>query len=150
MSTFGSYTREQLRQSYLDAWRKHEAGAVLTPLEAMIAGVIGAHPEYQTMLQNAGDALARDANPANAGENPFLHMGLHMAVREQVAIDRPPGVRALHRALQGRFGTLHDAEHILMEALGETLWEAQRAGREPDQAEYLKLAQRRLTGASRG
>jgi Domain of unknown function (DUF1841) len=147
MSTFGSYTREQLRQSYLDAWRKHAAGSVLTPLEAMIAGVIGAHPEYQAMLQDADQALAVDAHPANAADNPFLHMGLHMAVREQVAIDRPPGVRALHQQLQARFGTLHDAEHVLMEALGETLWEAQRAGREPDQADYLKLARLRLTGA---
>jgi hypothetical protein len=150
MSTFGSYTREQLRQSYLDAWRKHEAGAILTPLEAMIAGVIGAHPEYQAMIQNAGDALVLDANPANAAENPFLHMGLHMAVREQVAIDRPPGVRTLHQELQVRFGTLHDAEHILMDCLGETLWEAQRAGREPDEMDYIKLARRRLnSGAKR-
>jgi hypothetical protein len=149
MSTFGSYTREQLRQSYLDAWRKHEAGAVLTPLESMIADVIGAHPEYQALLQKAGDALVLDANPGNPAENPFLHMGLHMAVREQVAIDRPPGVRALHRELQARFGTLHDAEHILMESLGETLWEAQRAGREPDQMDYLKLARQRLSGAAR-
>jgi hypothetical protein len=70
-------------------------------------------------------------------------MGLHMAVREQLAIDRPPGVRALHARLQANHPGAHDAEHILMEALAETLWEAQREGREPDERRYLTLARRR-------
>jgi hypothetical protein len=31
-----------------------------------------------------------------------------------------------------------------MEALGEILWQAQRAGRLPDEAQYLTLARRHL------
>ena len=146
MSTFGSYTREELRQSYSDAWRKHLEGVPLTPLEAMIADVIGAHPEYQSMLQDALQALALESDAAHATENPFLHMGLHMAIREQIAIDRPPGVRDLERQLEVRFGDTHGAEHVLMEALAETLWEAQRSGRPPDEKHYLSLARRRLSG----
>jgi len=142
---FGSYTREQLRQSYSDAWRKQLAGSPLTPLEAMLADVIGLHPEYLPVIQDSG-ALALEPDARDA-ENPFLHMGLHMAVREQIAIDRPPGVRELQRQLQARYGDLHRAEHVLMEALAETLWEAQRAGRPPDEANYLTLARRRLSGA---
>jgi len=137
---FESYTREQLRQAYADAWRKHLAGVPLVPLEAMIVAVIGAHPEYQRMVSEA--ALAFEPN--TGGENPFLHMGLHLAVREQLAIDRPPGIRELHRQLQARHGDLHRADHALMEALGETLWQAQRSGRAPDEADYLTLARRRL------
>jgi len=71
-------------------------------------------------------------------------MGLHLAVRDQVSIDRPPGVRELHNLLQARHGDSHRAEHVLMEALGETLWQAQRSGRPPDEAHYLALARRRL------
>ncbi len=41
MIVFDSYTREQLRQTYANAWRKHLAHTPLTPLEAMIADVIG-------------------------------------------------------------------------------------------------------------
>jgi hypothetical protein len=144
MSTFGSYTREQLRRSYLDAWHKQRGGSLLTPLEAMIADVVGVHPEYQALIENADRALTQDPDATNGSENPFLHMGLHMAVREQVSIDRPPGVRALHAALRGRYGNVHDAEHVLMESLAETLWEAQRAGREPDEGRYLDRARRRL------
>jgi hypothetical protein len=53
-------------------------------------------------------------------------------------------VRELHRALQARHGDVHRAEHVLMEALGETLWQAQRAGRAPDEGYYLALVRRRL------
>jgi hypothetical protein len=144
MSAFGSHTRDRLRESYSEAWRKQLAGAPLTPLEAMIADVIGLHPEYQPMIRDAEAALAFEPNAAHATENPFLHMGLHIAVREQVSIDRPPGVRDLHRRLQWRYGDVHNAEHVLMEALAETLWEAQRTGRSPDETDYLALALNRL------
>jgi Domain of unknown function (DUF1841) len=144
MTAFDSHSREQLRQTYADAWAKHLAQSPLTPLEAMITDVIGAHPEYQAIVSDTDVATAFEPNILRGAENPFLHMGLHLAVRDQVSIDRPPGVRELHRLLQARHGDLHRAEHVLMEALGETLWQAQRAGRPPDEGHYLALARRRL------
>ena len=149
MAVFDSYTRDQLRQTYADAWRKHLAHSPLTPLEAMITDVIGVHPEYHAVVGNQDAAMNAVPDPSGSIENPFLHMGLHMAVREQVSIDRPPGIRELHRQLQARHGDLHRAEHMLMEALGETLWQAQRAGRPPDEAQYLALARRSLEDAGR-
>jgi Domain of unknown function (DUF1841) len=144
MPLFDSHTRDQLRQTYADAWRKHLAHSLLTPLEAMITDVIGAHPEYQGIVGDANTAMAFEASVSMDAENPFLHMGLHLAVREQVSIDRPPGVRELHRQLQARYGDVHRAEHALMEALGEALWQAQRAGKPPDEGYYLALARRHL------
>ncbi len=144
MSAFDSHTREQLRQSYAEAWRKHRMGSPLSSLEAMIADVIGAHPEYQPVVNDVEAALSFEPGGAGVAENPFLHMGLHLAVREQVSIDRPPGVRELHRLSQARHGDAHRAEHALMEALGEVLWQAQRDGRPPDEGHYLALARRRL------
>jgi hypothetical protein len=143
MAMFDSHSREQLRRSYTEAWSKHQAHAPLTPLEALISDVIGAHPEYQAVVARSDAAHAFEAATDGASENPFLHMGLHIAVREQLSIDRPPGVRELHRQLAARFDA-HDAEHILMQALGETLWQAQRSGRPPDEIHYLDLARRRL------
>jgi hypothetical protein len=146
MTVFDSYTREQLRQTYAVAWRKHLARSPLTPLEAMITDVVGAHPEYQAVVGDPEGAVAFEPGASGAAENPFLHMGLHLAVRDQVSVDRPPGVRELHRALQARYGDLHRAEHVLMEALGEVLWQAQRAGRAPDEGQYLALARKSLEG----
>jgi len=146
---FDSYTREQLRQTYADAWRKHLAHGPLTPLEAMIIDVIGVHPEYHALVGDRDAALDAASDGDGGAENPFLHMGLHMAVREQISIDRPPGIRDLHRELQMRHGDLHRAEHMLMEALAETLWQAQRSGMPPDEGRYLALARRRLEHAGR-
>ncbi len=146
MSAFDSHSRDELRRSYAEAWRKHASRLPLTPLEAMIADVIGAHPEYRSLVDDAETAIAFAPGSTGAEENPFLHMGLHLAVREQVSIDRPPGVRELQGRLLARFGDLHRAEHALMEALGETLWQAQRDGRPPDEGRYLVLARRRLEG----
>jgi hypothetical protein len=140
---FGGYTREQLRSSYAEAWRKHLARIPVTPLESLIADVIARHPEYQSLVSDAAAAQAFEAAAGGDTENPFLHMGLHLAVREQLSIDRPPGVREIQQALAARLGE-HDAEHVLMEALAETLWEAQRGGQPPDERRYLARARARV------
>lgn len=140
----GGYSRDQLRRAYADAWEKQRARALLTSTEAMIADVIGLHPEYLPVVTDADAALSYEPGAAGGRENPFLHMGLHLAVREQLAIDRPPGVRDLHRALAAEYGDTHTAEHVLMQALGETLWEAQRRGAAADEQQYLALARRSL------
>jgi hypothetical protein len=147
MTVFSGYTREQLRLAYAEAWAKHVARSPLTPLEALITDVIGAHPEYHSIVADSGTALAFEQNAAGSDENPFLHMGLHLAVREQISIDRPPGIRDLHRQLQARYADAHLAEHILMEALGEELYAAQRSGKAPDEKQYLVRARDRLTAA---
>jgi hypothetical protein len=116
----------------------------LSPLQALIADVIGAHPHYQALLRDAQSVGDYEAAADGSADNPFLHMGLHIAVREQLAIDRPPGIRALHTQLASCHGDAHDAEHVLVESLGQTLWEAQRDGRMPDELHYLALARERL------
>jgi hypothetical protein len=147
MSLFDSQSRDQLRLAYADAWAKHLARAPLTPLEAQIADVIGAHPEYQPVVSDSQAAVGFEHAGAGVAENPFLHMGLHLAVRDQIATDRPPGIRELHRQLLARHAGPHVAEHVLMEALGEELWTAQREGRAPDEKRYLAQARGRLTAA---
>ncbi len=80
-----SEDRKELRQMYADAWRKSQARQVLSPLEAQIAKVIEDHPEYQSELGD--EALEASFTPAEGKTNPFLHMGLHLAIRDQVATD---------------------------------------------------------------
>lgn len=144
MPAFDAHSREQLRRSYVEAWKRHVEGLPLSPLQALIADVIGAHPEYQALLRDAETAGGYEADAGGAAENPFLHMGLHIAVREQLSIDRPPGIRALHARLASRHGDVHAAEHVLTESLGQTLWQAQRDGKMPEESQYLALARERL------
>jgi Domain of unknown function (DUF1841) len=137
MPFFDTQSREQLRQVYIDAWRKRREGLPMEPLEMQVADVVALHPEYQAALERPGAVLDRDYTPEGGQSNPFLHMGLHLAVRDQIATDRPPGIRAAFEALARRTGLEHEAEHRMIECLAETMWEAQRSGRAPDETVYL-------------
>ena len=133
--------RDDLRRAYVDAWSKSCAGQPLEPLERVLAEVIEAHAEYHAMLESP-DALEREFPPEAGRSNPFLHMGLHVAIREQIATDRPPSVRQLYVELLPRFADTHRLEHALMECLAQTLWDAQRAGGVPDETRYLSRVRR--------
>jgi hypothetical protein len=148
MAFFGGQSREELRRAYVDAWRRQRSGALLTPLDAQIANVVGEHPEYHAWLDSGEDALQADFQPAQGMSNPFLHMGMHLALRDQVATDRPAGIKALHASLAAKLGAAHAAEHEMMEALGRALWDAQRSGRPPDEQAYLEDIARRVRTSS--
>lgn len=138
MPFFDNQSRDQLRRVYIDAWRKRREALPMEPLEAQVADVIELHPEYHAALESGEDILDRDYTPQGGQTNPFLHMGLHIAVRDQIATDRPAGIRAAFTALARRSGDAHEAEHDLIECLAEAIWEAQRLGRVPDEAAYLQ------------
>ena len=128
--------RNELRSMYRDAWSKHREKRPLSPLEAQIVAVVEWHPEYHNDVA-AGD-FDRDYTPDGGRTNPFLHMGLHLGIREQVATDRPAGIASIYQALRDRTGDPHAAEHEMIEALAETLWEAQSTSGAPDEAGYLR------------
>jgi len=136
--------RQELRQMYVDAWRKAREGAVLSPLEAQIAEVVADHPEYHGAV--SGENLDESYAPEDGKTNPFLHMGLHLALRDQVATDRPPGIRAVFQTIQGWASDRLDAEHRAIECLAETLWEAQSQNRAPDEQQYLEKLKRLARG----
>ncbi|MDG4549698.1 MAG: DUF1841 family protein [Candidatus Contendobacter sp.] len=134
--------RDHLRRYYCTVWEKASAGQPLEPLEQIIAEAIREHPEYQPVLADADAALGREYTPEQGQTNPFLHLGMHIAIREQLGANRPAGVLDLYQRLCRRAGDAHAVEHRMMECLGETLWEAQRAGREPDERAYLERLRR--------
>jgi hypothetical protein len=127
--------RNELRQMYASAWQKHRDSDVLSPLEAQIAQVIEDHPEYHDAVTGN---LDRDFEVAGGQTNPFLHMGLHLGIREQVATNRPAGIAAVFKSLAGKSGDPHEAEHSMIDCLAETLWEAQRDNQAPDENLYLE------------
>jgi len=131
--------RDELRKMYADAWHKHCDKQLLTPLEAQIAQVIDDHREYHDVI--TGD-LERDFSVEGGQTNPFLHMGLHLGIREQVSTNRPAGIAAMFKALATRVGSSHDAEHRMIDCLAETLWEAQSKKTPPDEAAYLERLRR--------
>jgi len=141
MPFFQDQSRDQLRQMYRAAWQRRRAGLPLEPLQLQIADIIELHPEYQAALERP-EILEQDFTVQQGQSNPFLHMGLHLAVRDQLATDRPAGIRMAFEAVAAHLASSHDAEHQLIECLAEALWEAQRAGLPPDEQAYLARVSR--------
>ena len=135
--------RNELRKMYADAWAKRCEDLPMSPLEMQIADIIEMHPEYHADVSS--DDFERDYSPDGGQTNPFLHMGLHLGIREQVSTNRPAGIAAVYKAVTARTGDIHAAEHEMIECLAETLWEAQSQNTPPDEQKYLERL-RRLAG----
>ena len=129
--------RAGFRRMFSGGWRKRLDGLPATALETLIADVVAEHPEYQALVEHPEEAVEKEWTPEGGETNPFLHMALHLAIREQVATDRPAGIAAVHARLAGRLG-IHEAEHRMLEALGEAMWRAQRNNSAPDEVSYLE------------
>ncbi len=136
-------SREEVRRFFFEAWRKYRNQLPIEGLEQTAIEIMLLHPEYHPLLDQPEPYADRDFSPESGQLNPFLHMSLHLAVAEQVSIDQPRGIRALHQQLQSAQGA-HDALHVLLECLGETVWQAQRTGMPPDEAAYLECIRRGL------
>lgn len=146
---FFSQDRTTLRRYFATAWRKRSEGLPLEPLEAAISDIVAMHPEYHSLLESGEDVLARDYPPELGETNPFLHLAMHVGIREQLATNRPPELRSLHGALRQQCGSDHEAEHAMMDCLAEVIWQAQRYGTPPDEASYLACLKQQIR-ASQG
>ena len=136
-------SREQVRHFFFGAWRKYREGRTLEGLETVALEVMFLHPEYHHALDDPDRFLDREYTPEDGQANPFLHMSLHVAIEEQLAIDQPPGIRAEFDRLLADRGDRHDALHAVLECLGEVVWAAQRTRAAPDGAAYLECVRRR-------
>ena len=131
--------RNDMRQVFVDTYRKMQGGKPLSPMEQLLAAVIGEHPEYHPLLDAAD--IERDYEVEQGQTNPFLHMAMHISIREQLSVDRPAGITAAWQRLSLREGDAHRAEHRMLDCLAEMLLEAQRSGTMPDEQAYLRAVQ---------
>ena len=130
-------TRDEARRFMIGAWAKFRAGEPLSDMERIVSSLVAMHPEYHPLLENGERSVERDWTPDGGAMNPFLHLSLHLAVAEQLAIDQPPGIRAEFERIRAARGDEHSALHAVLECLGETMWQAQRLGTGPDATVYL-------------
>ena len=138
-------SQQDVRRFFCTAHAKARDGHTMEALETLAAMWIAEHPEYHGDLDDVEAALDRVYPPDDGKQNPFLHLSMHLSISEQCSIDQPRGIRQAVELLAKRRGSLHDAHHETMEALGRMLWESQRAGRPPDGDAYVAAVQRRAT-----
>jgi hypothetical protein len=142
MSLFAGQDRDALRSAWRTAWGRHLQRLPLAPLQAQMVEVMALHPEYHAQLIEDPGPAARVHEDPEVTRQAFLHLGLHLALREQLATDRPKGIVQVHRRLSASHREAHHAEHRMMDALAQALWDAQRSGRMPDEALYLEALRR--------
>jgi hypothetical protein len=136
-------SRDQARRFFFDAWQKYRGRQPLSDLEAIALDLMQQHPEYHAIFDHPERHAERDYLPESGETNPFLHLGLHLAIREQVPIDQPRGIAAHYRRLLEKTGSPHDAEHLIMDCLAEMIWQAQRRGAAPDAGVYFECLKQR-------
>lgn len=126
--------RNDIRQVYYEVWNKIKANdSILDPMHIIIADIIQLHPEYHKMLDKP-DSIDKDFTPEMGESNPFLHMGMHIAIREQISNNLPIGIKSYYMKKCKKF-EMHDVEHLIMECLASNLWQAQK-----DQTDFDNLA----------
>lgn len=129
--------RNELRQYFFNSWNKFQAKLPLESMEQQVVDVILLHPEYHFIFASPEKYIDHDFFPELDEPNPFLHLSLHLSIREQVTTNRPAGIRALFDNLSLKKAK-HELEHDFMTCLAETLWLAQKNGQMPDETAYLE------------
>ena len=90
-----------VRRYFGHVWQNRLNPLQLDALQQKALRIIEAHPEYQTYLEHIEDYLDKNWTPEQGETNPFLHLSLHLSIQEQVGIDQPFGIRAIHQKLVG-------------------------------------------------
>jgi hypothetical protein len=117
---------DDVRRFFCAVFQKQRVNEILTPLETMAGDWIRHHPEYEDLLSDVDAALARDYSVDSGQTNPFLHLSMHLSIDEQ------------------KLDSAHEAQHQIMECLGEMIWNAQRNGLPLDGEAYIAAVQRRI------
>jgi hypothetical protein len=138
-------SQPEVRRFFCDAWRKQREALPLTAMEALAAQWIEGHPEYQVELADVDAALAAVYAVEGGRTNPFLHLSMHLSISEQISIDQPRGIKQAFELLAAKRGSAHEAQHEVMECLGEMIWASQRSGLPPDGDAYIECVRRRAT-----
>ncbi len=132
-----------VRNFFFDIYAKSLLKQPLSELEKIAYKIILEHPEYHYILENRGKYLQFQWLPEMGETNPFLHLSMHMSIIEQLSINQPTGIIELYNKLLIKCKP-HNAQHELMECLGEMLWQAEKNKTLLDINLYLTCIKKKL------
>jgi len=133
--------RDQMRKVFVDAWTKFKNQQSLSSLETQIIELIQQHPEYIDLFDNPEQHFQQNYS---TDTNPFLHLSLHLSLREQIATHRPQGIQTIYQNLLNKYHNQQEVEHLMMDVLAHILWDAQKNGVLASEELYLERLRRLL------
>jgi len=128
-----SQDRSKQREFLAKSWQKHISAQILEPLELQLALIVQKHPEYQALIND----INLEYFPEQGKTNPFLHINLHLALQDQLALDQPIGINDIYKKLIVIHSDTHEVEHMMMECIAEMIFNSQKNNATLDQDNYL-------------
>jgi len=128
-----SQDRSKQREFLSNSWQKHVAAQTLEPLELQLALIVQKHPEYHALIND----INLEYFPEQGKTNPFLHINLHLALQDQLALNQPIGINAIYKKLIVIHSDIHEVEHMMMECIAEMIFNSQKNKTSLDQDNYL-------------
>ena len=128
-----SQDRSKQREFLAKSWQKHINAQILEPLELQLALIVQKHPEYQALIND----INLEYFPEQGKTNPFLHINLHLALQDQLALDQPIGINDIYKKLIVIHSDTHEVEHMMMECIAEMIFNSQKNNSTLDQDNYL-------------
>ena len=135
-----SQDRTKQRQFLARSWQKFNNKEPLEPLETLLASIIQIHPEYHDLINN----VESDYFPEQGEVNPFLHINLHLALRDQLSINQPPGIKDAYDTLLTKLKDEHAVEHMMMDCIAEMIFSSQKNNTTMDHQAYFQCIQNRV------
>ncbi len=126
--------RTEQRKFLANAWQKFLDKKILDPLEDQLTQVIEIHPEYHSLIQN----IELDYFPEQGEVNPFLHINLHLSLREQLSINQPHGIKEIYQKILAKSVDGHEAEHKMMDCIAEMIFSSQKNNTPMDHQAYIE------------
>ncbi len=117
--------RTQQRQFLANAWQKFLDKKALDPLEDQLTKIIELHPEL-------------DYFPESGEVNPFLHINLHLSLREQLSINQPNGINEYYQKILAKVKDPHEVEHRMMDCIAQMIFSSQKNNTPMDHQAYIR------------
>ena len=128
-----SQDRSKQREFLAKSWQKHINAEILEPLELQLALIVQKHPEYHALIND----INLEYFPEQGKTNPFLHINLHLALQDQLTLNRPNGINDIYKKLIEVHSDAHEVEHMMMECIAEMISQSQKNNTTLDQDNYL-------------
>ena len=110
--------RKKQREFLSKSWQKYTRNKSLEPLEKQLVSIIEIHPKYHDFIGN----IESEYFPEQGEVNPFLHINLHLALRDQLSLNQLNGVKKVHQKLINQYKDSHKVEHLIMECIAEMIY----------------------------
>lgn len=130
------------RAMFFTTWDRYQKNQPLSEMEAQLIDVMMMHPEYHCLFDNpeASETLLQSFD-----ENPFLHLGLHLGIRDQIRMNNPAELSTIYQQLLKKTADHHAVEHQMMEQLAFYLWEIQKKQQMIDIRTYVEACRKLVT-----